>query len=435
MKKNSLSIAPWLAQPRASWRAIDDVQKVVLYSRWSVHFALVFFAFLDVLGWLTGSKDGQMMAEVGALPLLTVTVFGLLCAGCAVAVTELVPHLNVVQRRPVGPFVVAALGVHTVIWLLGIGLYLWAPGWRWSLIGIFAAGMATICCSWGVLPWLKMSWLLALIVGTVTTAFLWREVGFFYLFASIFGLFVIRSTSWIVQVIKDLKSARDTEARLRVSEERLRFAQELHDTMGQHLAAISLKAQVARALAERNDARLDGELKQLQELAGQSSDEMRSVVRGYRAINLATELSGARELLESAGIIISVEGVSTDIPTPAHDLCAWLVRESATNILRHSSASHVSIVMTENSLCVENDGVNAEGLGSPGGLDVLRRKAEETGATLVYSLVDDRHRGLVFRLECDVSSVRSGIEPKDNSQQPSQRKPHDKPHDKPRERA
>lgn len=408
MNNNRLTVGSWIAQPRAAWRAIDDVDKVVLYSRWSLHLVILFVTSINILVvFRSGSAEDFAMAAAGAEPKAVIVAASILCATVTIAVIEVLPQMNIKPRRPVGPLMLGALSTHLILWSSGVALYFLAPEWQWAGAGIYLVNSATMCATWGLIPWLKRPFLIAVIVGAITDAIFWNETGFLYTWFSLLGVALMRSSEWVMQIIKDLHRARETESQLKVSEERLRFAQELHDTMGQHLAAISLKAQLARALAARNDERLDGELEQLQQLASQSSDEMRRVVRGYRAINLATEVRGARELLESAGIAVQVNGVSTDVPAPARDLCAWLVRESATNVLRHSTASHVSIDLAETGVRITNDGAHAETIGAPGGLGSLRRKAEEVGATLMFATVADRQRGASFRVECDVSAVEA----------------------------
>lgn len=55
-------------------------------------------------------------------------------------------------------------------------------------------------------------------------------------------------TEWSVGIVKELDHTRGLQSQLKVHEERLRFAQELHDSLGQHLAAMSLKTQLAISL-------------------------------------------------------------------------------------------------------------------------------------------------------------------------------------------
>jgi two-component system sensor histidine kinase DesK len=187
---------------------------------------------------------------------------------------------------------------------------------------------------------------------------------------------------WTVNIAKQLDRARITESALQVSEERLRFAQELHDTLGQRLAAISVKTELARALAVRGDDRLDAELAELQSLASASVTEMHDVVEGYRTVNLSTEITGSRELLESAGITLTVEGDPTALPGPLREIAAWLVREATTNVVKHSDAEWVRLTLAPDTVTVTNDGVAVD-IDRLSGLAGIRRRAEPSGASLV----------------------------------------------------
>jgi two-component system, NarL family, sensor histidine kinase DesK len=66
-------------------------------------------------------------------------------------------------------------------------------------------------------------------------------------------------------------------------------------------------------------------------------------VDGYRRPTLPAELAGARVALEAAGIDLSVDGAGEDMDPEAEAVLAWAVREGATNVIRHSGASHASI--------------------------------------------------------------------------------------------
>jgi len=202
---------------------------------------------------------------------------------------------------------------------------------------------------------------------------------------SLFIPFLLMTTllsAWTVNIAKQLDRARITESALQVSEERLRFAQELHDTLGQRLAAISVKTELARALAARGDDRLDAELAELQSLAHASVTEMHDVVEGYRTVNLSTEITGSRQLLESAGINLTVEGDPTALPEPLRETAAWLVREATTNVVKHADATWVRLILTPDTVTVANDGV-ARDIERLSGLAGIRRRAEPSGASLV----------------------------------------------------
>lgn len=146
------------------------------------------------------------------------------------------------------------------------------------------------------------------------------------------GVRTMRST------IFELRNARDEMARLAVSEERLRFARDLHDLLGHSLSVIVLKSEVAANLIERDPEAAAEAVHDIEKVGREALRDVRDAVAGYRKTNLAVELAGAREMLESAGISVRWEETAGDLPPDAETVLAWAVREGATNVLRHSRA-------------------------------------------------------------------------------------------------
>ncbi|MFE9539629.1 histidine kinase [Streptomyces sp. NPDC006691] len=70
--------------------------------------------------------------------------------------------------------------------------------------------------------------------------------------------------------------------------------------IGRNLSVIALKAELAQRLS--HDPRAQSEMGQVQRLTRGLHHEIREVVNGYRSTDLATELQGARAILEAAGI-------------------------------------------------------------------------------------------------------------------------------------
>ena len=94
-------------------------------------------------------------------------------------------------------------------------------------------------------------------------------------------------------------------------------------------------------------------------VAHEALREARELARGYRATDFLKELEGARSLLRSAGIEVRL---SVDaMPRAWHEAAGWVVRESVTNVLRHSSASVVEIAFADGRLRVDNDGARPNG--------------------------------------------------------------------------
>ena len=82
---------------------------------------------------------------------------------------------------------------------------------------------------------------------------------------------------------------------------------------------------------------------------------MREAVAGYRQPTLESELDGARQLLEAAGIDCQIEHTAGTLPSGLDMVLAWTVREGVTNVIRHSRARRCLIRVTRehNSVCAE----------------------------------------------------------------------------------
>lgn len=189
-------------------------------------------------------------------------------------------------------------------------------------------------------------------------------------------------------------------ARLAVAEERLRFSQDVHDVLGRRLSSIAVLSELAAISASRGDDRAAAQMLEVRGLAHEALREARELAHGYRPVDLAHELDGARLLLRSAGIEVDLDVAV--VPLGWHEAAGWVVRESVTNVLRHSTAGGVCIGFAEGVLTVVNDGARsrADGAAGPGdgaGLRGLRERLEPLGASLV-AVGDDERWSVVARL-------------------------------------
>src|SRR4028119_1011556 len=160
----------------------------------------------------------------------------------------------------------------------------------------------------------------------------------------------------------------------------MRFAGDLHDIQGHTLHVVKLKIALARKLLHTDTARVEQELREIYALVGDTIEQTRELAYGRRRLNIAAELVNATNLLEAAGIRVRV-----DCRTEAarvDDLLAQVLRETTTNILRHSRATLVRIELTEDGLTVVNDGVDEEGPPQLRGLADLARRVSDAGGGL-----------------------------------------------------
>jgi len=155
------------------------------------------------------------------------------------------------------------------------------------------------------------------------------------------------ATAFVRQVaaVAELRSAREELARLAVSEERLRFARDLHDLLGHSLSLITLKSELAGRLLPDEPEKAKTEVHDMEEVARQALGEVRQAVAGYRSPTLDEELAGAGEMLEAAGIACRIENEAGVLPNAVDAVLAWAVREGSTNVIRHSRARHCRILL------------------------------------------------------------------------------------------
>src|SRR5229473_3226320 len=171
--------------------------------------------------------------------------------------------------------------------------------------------------------------------------------------------------------IRELHTARRELARLKVDEERLRLARDLHDLLGQTLSLITLKSELARDLVREEPERCAQEISEIERVARESLREVREAVAGYRQPRLEGELEGARQLLEAAGINYQIEPNTLILPPETSAVLAWTVREGVTNVIRHSRARHCEITLIQGNgtvgAAVINDGGREARAESPSG--------------------------------------------------------------------
>ena len=182
-----------------------------------------------------------------------------------------------------------------------------------------------------------------------------------------------------------LRLSHDEIRRLAASAERERIGRDLHDLLGHTLSLVALKSELAARLAARDVESAAREMREVERVARAALAEVRAAVSGLRAPKLMAELAAARLLLETAGIHVDNRIVATNLPEALDAALAMVLRESATNILRHAQATRVVIHLEQDAarvrLCIGDDGRGAiarEGNGLAG----MRERLTALGGTL-----------------------------------------------------
>ncbi|MEV0201446.1 histidine kinase [Nonomuraea sp. NPDC050691] len=207
---------------------------------------------------------------------------------------------------------------------------------------------------------------------------------------------------WLLRLLWVAKAGREAEAELAIAKERLRVSRELHDVLSHRLGIIALKAELAAGLAAGEPARSAAESDEIRKIAAATLAEARQAVQGETVAGLSPQLASAGLVLASAGIETTIDADAGDIarmPDSMSRLLAAVVRESVTNVLRHSDARTVSITFAGTppypTLMVVNDGVRRDRDAAQGdpvggtGLASLAARCAAAGARLVAGPVAD----------------------------------------------
>lgn len=201
-----------------------------------------------------------------------------------------------------------------------------------------------------------------------------------------------------------LQNTQQENVRLAAANERLRIGRDLHDVLGHTLSAIAMRADLARSEAERIAPAAASEMARVAEMARDALTDVRSVVTGYRAVNLEEEWNTFKETASAAGIQTDGTVDSTSLPPHIERSLALVLREAGTNLVRHSGATHCTVTLYRDAghlvLRVDDDGQG--GKPSPGGsgLQSIAERVASLGGRCSAGSRPPGQRG--FRLEVSV---------------------------------
>lgn len=191
---------------------------------------------------------------------------------------------------------------------------------------------------------------------------------------------------------------REAEAKTAVSEERLRMAQEIHDTVGHGLAVIAMHAGVALHILDRDPVKARESLDAIRTASRQSLDELRAeldVLRGadtpYEPSVGVRDLPGLVDRIRASGLAVSLD-VGRDaghVRAEAGFATYRIVQESLTNVLRHGgpeATARVTVKREGDGLMIEvsdtGRGVTTDADGRDGhGVAGMQQRAEDLGGT------------------------------------------------------
>ncbi len=186
--------------------------------------------------------------------------------------------------------------------------------------------------------------------------------------------------------------------RLATLAERERIGRDLHDLLGHTLSVVALKSELARKLIDRDLDAARREIHEVERVARDSLAQVRNAVSGIRNTALSAELVAATALLEAQGVKVKCETENVKLPHDRETALALSLREAATNIRRHASATGVTIRVRNEprSVIVEVADDGRGGRIVPGnGLNGMRERLDSVGGTL--ALMPNEEGGTLLR--------------------------------------
>lgn len=174
------------------------------------------------------------------------------------------------------------------------------------------------------------------------------------------------------------------EKELGILSERERIARDVHDVLGHSLTIVNLKAELASKLVETNAPAAQEQMRQVAQLSRQALAEVHSTVTRLRVPDLEGEILASSRALETAGIQADLPDATTaaNIAGMNSSLFSWALRETVTNIVRHSHATYATVRLNSTGLEVTDNGIGIGDAPCKSGLTGLRTRIEDAGGTL-----------------------------------------------------
>ncbi|WP_453985414.1 sensor histidine kinase [Brevibacterium casei] len=193
------------------------------------------------------------------------------------------------------------------------------------------------------------------------------------------------SSLWWWDVVVVLDRARASEAKLAATQERLRVAADVHDLHGHHLQIIALQLELSDRLGDTDPEAAREQLHAARLSVDEARQGTRDLAARFRSVLLSDELANVRDLLTAAGMAVDLRHDSDVDLAPVDDL-GPVIRETATNAIRHGGGTRARIALTRRPEGWRYEIVNdrrpgaEEGTGS--GIEGIRQRILAVGGTV-----------------------------------------------------
>ena len=187
-----------------------------------------------------------------------------------------------------------------------------------------------------------------------------------FLIVMLISPFGVRSMNRRMELERKLDQANQHIAELVKREERVRIARDLHDKLGHTLSLLTLKSQLVQRLVAIDSERAQLEAREMEVTSRAALKQVRELVSDMRTITIAEELIQVQQLLRAAEITYQYGGEAdfSKIPPLTQNIVSMCIREAATNVVKHSKATHCTISLLQSpekiKIVVHDDGMGLD---------------------------------------------------------------------------
>ncbi|GAA59565.1 two-component system, NarL family, sensor histidine kinase DesK [Pseudoalteromonas sp. BSi20652] len=171
--------------------------------------------------------------------------------------------------------------------------------------------------------------------------------------------------------------------------ERERIARDLHDILGHSLSSIALKAELASKLNQgERYKQANNEIAQVADLARQLLSDVRSAVSDLKELNLVNQVAQLKQRLLEQDFNVTFNVELSVLPAKVEGIASLIIKESVTNLLRHSSTKNCEITIEQRNkqLLIEViDYAPCSNLKAGNGLNGITERAEQLGGSVKFT--------------------------------------------------
>ena len=286
----------------------------------------------------------------------------------------LIFFVSIAQYHPVeNSFIYATIGTGLFLVVYFDGYWASAKRIHWNILAIMIIGSlltqlspsasvffvyaGSFCCRLGS-PRKAVTGLVTVAAWVALMSWIANLGPFFYMPAILFNFLVGGVNIYQHDLSlkrKELVLSQQEVRHLARTSERERIARDLHDLIGHTFSVITLKAELANKLIDKDNNRAKEESSALENISRDALSQIREVVTGYRTSDLNTELAHAKYVLESNEISFNYQFQEFDMSEHINKELAIMLKELVTNILKHAESDCVDVCIKKqnNHACLQ----------------------------------------------------------------------------------